>query len=654
MSISQVTIMSREEARERALEKLGEAVRRCREYCRREIASGFERMVVETRAELPSAAMGTRPSLVRVNEFLSRSVSKWADGLPALRGKFAGEFEDLILVVNVELLDLDNASEFEADMSFDLDGPAEPLDDAGFDLRVFWGEVVRDSCGSAHPLVPGLAAPALGGDYKEAVALALADAYLRQPFALHVMMNVSLLWSAAAVIPALSALSFFGGWKEKLVAKVGERLSALPQEMVSTFDSLDENFFGRIEAVLSEAAVALSDGRAAQAVPPAAHAGPTLAADLPPSPLAAVCEARAETLARVSAMTDALAYVARRLGTEDTVEALRRNAGQMRSGTFKLVAFGSHRSGKSTLLNAFVNHPEPHGPLLKPEAEDAFDGVSKLEVCVPAELARHITLTDTLALDETPERTAAVFDNAADADAALVLIRSDALPMIRETGVRRELRDREVKTFWVINRINGRPFDERYQAFLWRRLVHETLGGPERVDGGGFDFAAYDVFCVDAYRAAWGRLNGDASAVEESGIEPLEERLAAFLKGERLKARVSAWLGLALAASADFVEETERRLSATVSEEAALSAKCELTRQLIMESGAPNAESIIPKVLGNWQRALGRHAENRKALDSLRDEIRWLSANAELVGTGAKSTASTASQLTNRRQPTNG
>jgi hypothetical protein len=178
-----------------------------------------------------------------------------------------------------------------------------------------------------------------------------------------------------------------------------------------------------------------------------------------------------------------------------------------------------------------------------------FEEIREFEVGYPAELLESgVMLVDSPGTSEDPRRTETTRAAVADADAAIVVYRTDALAGMDERSFASEVTEQCGKTFTLVNRMHGRPADDRLKAETTRRL------GFAGVDGRLPDLAAQDVHFVDVRTALEANLSGNEAAREGSGMAAFERRVFRFLVEERYQARVKR-----IVTAIDFVATTIER-----------------------------------------------------------------------------------------------
>lgn len=292
----------------------------------------------------------------------------------------------------------------------------------------------------------------------------------------------------------------------------------------------------------------------------------------------------------------ALAAIATSLGMKDTTIRLNKAVGSLESDTFSIIVAGRFKNGKSTLMNALLGrptHPIPelangHGPMpvdalpttatltsiyyaekptvrmwrydgthedwsLAKYLRDAvvrdneeenrkfFGPIRQFEFGFPAELCKSgVTLYDSPGLDDMPERTEVTRQAVKSCDAAIVVYRSDVLAGEEERRfVREVILGSGTRVFTVLNVWGDAQINERFKTFVWNRLVKDERNGPAYA---GQDFAAQDIFFVQALAAESGKLSGNPQKMAASGLGLLEERLGKFLMKERYYTHLQKFL----------------------------------------------------------------------------------------------------------------
>jgi|GEM_PF-1587586 len=258
---------------------------------------------------------------------------------------------------------------------------------------------------------------------------------------------------------------------------------------------------------------------------------------------------------------------------------------KLASDTFKLMAVGRFKNGKSTLVNALLGKLTNPVPDLKPdqgpmpvddlpctaivttvvyskqpyvrvwgidrrwqewsfarylrdavaqdnqEATDSkLSGIRNFEVGFPAELCEPgVEMMDSPGVDDVPERDEITRQAIGICDTALVVYRSDAFGGMNEMRfVSDDILGESTRIFTVIS-MRNREADERFRGFVWNKLIHDGQGGPAYANQ---DFTEWDIFFVDSLKAFHAKVSGDTEALTASGLPLLEKRLGRFLAEE--------------------------------------------------------------------------------------------------------------------------
>jgi hypothetical protein len=313
---------------------------------------------------------------------------------------------------------------------------------------------------------------------------------------------------------------------------------------------------------------------------------------------------------------------ARGLGLGDIANALAEAADGLESENFRIIVMGRFKNGKSTLLNALmggttrpVSLNGAHGPMVvddlpatavlsevsyadtpfirawkmderaenwtlaqylanstlgddNEENERRFAGLRQFEIGFPARLcASKVTLYDSPGLDENPLRTRITLDAVRRCDTALMVFGTRALMGEGELLVDRRVREDGTRVFVVVNLFDGRPADDRLRASVWKKYVRDQLGGP---DWAGQDPADYDIYFVDAKRAADARYGPPGPAADQAyrdcGLAALEERLGRFLIDERLATHLGAFVTRAVNHADAIAQQVSQRQAAAVAD----------------------------------------------------------------------------------------
>lgn len=306
-----------------------------------------------------------------------------------------------------------------------------------------------------------------------------------------------------------------------------------------------------------------------------------------------LASARKELEGQAGGAIARLATTASLLEMNDTGKRLTEIAASLKADTFSVMISGQFKNGKSTLLNALLGRPDrpipdlgaargpmPTDPLPctatltaikyaetpavtcwrfdgtseawslqryltegtirddEDETRRFFEYISRFELGYPAELCRSgVFIWDSPGLNDTPAREAVTREAARRCDCAVAVYRSDVLGgLALQQFVQNDLLKAETKAFFVINLWADDQPAGRLLAMTWNKIVKDLLGG-EKYSGESLeDFAARDIFFVQAANAEEGKWTGNQALVAQSGLEALERRLAEFLLQERFAA----------------------------------------------------------------------------------------------------------------------
>lgn len=286
----------------------------------------------------------------------------------------------------------------------------------------------------------------------------------------------------------------------------------------------------------------------------------------------------------VGSRIDALAAIADRVKLPTVAMKLREQKTALAEDTFRLPVLGRFRNGKSTFLNALLcetTHPVPDldgapGPLPAndlpttaklttinynrstsvlvvkldgrnedwslrryiaesiirrdpDENERFFKDILGFEMAFPSKtLQSGITILDTPGTDDIRERTEIVEALVNRVDAAIVLLRSDALGGQDERAFIHSLKDSNLNDlFFVVNRRDGRVVDNDLKRETWYRIAELCLRAPRYA---GQELSDRNIFFVDAKAALEARVQGNAQKLAASGMDLFELRLSEFLE----------------------------------------------------------------------------------------------------------------------------
>jgi hypothetical protein len=179
------------------------------------------------------------------------------------------------------------------------------------------------------------------------------------------------------------------------------------------------------------------------------------------------------------------------------------------------------------------------------ESQDAFRDIEQFELTYPFGNGKAgIILIDTPGTDEASERDMVALRALNQADAAILLFRTDGLAGKEEIQFANRMVDLGLTNYFtVINRWNGKVIDERFKKFALDKIVRELKRGPEFAPD---RFADQRIYFVDALAALNGRLSNDEEKVRASGIIEFESALSNFYETERRKVHIHRWVDQAL------------------------------------------------------------------------------------------------------------
>ncbi|GAM96986.1 protein of unknown function DUF323 [alpha proteobacterium U9-1i] len=160
-----------------------------------------------------------------------------------------------------------------------------------------------------------------------------------------------------------------------------------------------------------------------------------------------------------------------------------------------------------------------------------FDTIAEFEVGWPSKLLRAgVTLMDSPGISENPRRTELTRQALAEVDAAVIVYRSEPLAGTDEIEFAEEVTERAGKTFTLVNMRGDHtmPPSPNLEKVVRARLSldpHKTLAEQE----------VFFAHFRDGLKASYKR---DGQLSEQSGLGPIQRRLAAFLISERYLAHV--------------------------------------------------------------------------------------------------------------------
>ncbi|MCW3096891.1 MAG: hypothetical protein JWL77_2509 [Chthonomonadaceae bacterium] len=315
-----------------------------------------------------------------------------------------------------------------------------------------------------------------------------------------------------------------------------------------------------------------------------------------------IAELRRQIAGDAGSSIKELTDIAATLEMANTTKDLSDIQEQLASDTFKLMAVGRFKNGKSTLVNALLGKLTDPVPDLKPDqgpmpvddlpctaivtsvvyakqpyvrvwgsdgrwqewsfarylrdavaqdnqeaTESKLKGIRYFEVGFPAELcSAGVTMMDSPGVDDVPERDEITRQAIRGCDTALVVYRSDAFGGMNEMKfVSEDVLGESTRLFTVIS-MRNREADERFRGFVWNKLIHEGQDGPAYA---GQDFSEKDIFFVDSLKAFHAKVNGDPDALTASGLPLLEQRLGKFLAEESQSVHLRKFLHKAILSS---------------------------------------------------------------------------------------------------------
>jgi hypothetical protein len=323
-----------------------------------------------------------------------------------------------------------------------------------------------------------------------------------------------------------------------------------------------------------------------------------------------------KVIASAGPYLDSLASIAEQIKLPDTARLIREQRALLDHDTFRLIVLGRFRNGKSTFLNALLcelTHPvaelgagaplpvkdlpttaalttieyaatpkvivhkrdgrtedwslsrfRVEGTIRRNPEENArvFKDIVRFHLVFPSRtLQSGITLLDSPGTDDIRERTEIVEQAVHRCDAAIVLLRSDALAGEDERAFIQSVRACGLtELFFVVNRRDGRPVDSELKEEAWNRIVAMASGGPWYT---GQDPGERRICFIDAKAALEGRLRGDDRQVAASGLDIFERRLGEFLERERRPAHIRRFVQAA-DAHARGVDESLQKLLPTI------------------------------------------------------------------------------------------
>jgi len=297
------------------------------------------------------------------------------------------------------------------------------------------------------------------------------------------------------------------------------------------------------------------------------------------------------------------------------VAKLREIRANLQNDTFRVIVIGRFKNGKSTFLNALLGkltHPIPELPaggaplptsdmpctptltsivyqnqpsvrlqrkgnsswekkslswyLNKArvvadseEHKKAFADILQFELGFPVELCQAgVILIDSPGTDDDPDRNAITDEALFDADAAIVLFRSDVLAGMQELAYVKTMIDIGLKRYFsVVNLWDAKPIDEQLKGFTWDKLVTQLKGGPRYSDQ---NLESEDIYFVDAQSGLQGKLTNDPRLVNSSGLTQFEQRLRTFLDNDRRFVHIERFVAGAISEASAVAEHIAKRI----------------------------------------------------------------------------------------------
>ena len=154
----------------------------------------------------------------------------------------------------------------------------------------------------------------------------------------------------------------------------------------------------------------------------------------------------------------------------------------------------------------------------------------KLELFYPLDLLKNgVEIIDSPGLNEDETRTRVTMEYLSRVDAILYVLNANAICAGDEMKfIERDLKGNSYESvFFIVNRFDQIRQREQPQVRRYAEMkIAEFYPQPE-------------IYCLSALNALDGRLDGNETLVADSGILPLEQRLAAFLTREKGKAKLA-------------------------------------------------------------------------------------------------------------------
>lgn len=152
-----------------------------------------------------------------------------------------------------------------------------------------------------------------------------------------------------------------------------------------------------------------------------------------------------------------------------------------------------------------------------------WQDVREFEVGWPSDLLRSgIILIDTPGASENPDSLSTTLSALAEADAAVIVYRSDQLSALEETYFAEEIANHVGKVFKVVNTWSGMPPENRLIEVTHKILGAEPSDSPRD----------HEIFFVDVKAAERAVLSGDAAQYAGSGLKAFHDRFLKFILTE--------------------------------------------------------------------------------------------------------------------------
>jgi len=206
--------------------------------------------------------------------------------------------------------------------------------------------------------------------------------------------------------------------------------------------------------------------------------------------------------------------------------------------------------------------------------EELFDRIAEFEVGWPTELLRAgVSIIDSPGVSERPERTAYTKAEVQHADAAIVVYRSEPFAGEDEIEFDKHVTEFAPRRFVLVNMRDGRKLDAGLAG-----EARDKLGIPDNVS-----FEQAGVYFVDNLAGLRGRLQGDGKAVEGSGLQAFEQRLASFLIDERYDAQIRTVLAETSRHAGTLLNKIETQHAALTADKRKVEVELKACRKLLDE-----------------------------------------------------------------------